>query len=140
LLAALPAQLAQSYRAAHAVIQFGVNGFQSMAWYVALFSADLFGKNAWETEQGRLILLLRDILGNPFCPRVIDPHWLTWNDGTVAKLAENIYAERTFDRLPILADALEEAGCTDADILGHCRSDGPHARGCWVIDLLLGKK
>ena len=56
------------------------------------------------------------------------------------KLAQGIYEERAFDRLPILADALEDAGCDNADILSHCRGPGPHARGCWVVDLLLGKK
>jgi hypothetical protein len=86
--------------------------------------------------QGRI---LRDIFGNPFRPVTINPAWLTWNDGTVQKIAQAIYDERAFDRLPILADALEEAGCTDADILGHCRSGGEHVRGCWVVDLLLGK-
>lgn len=65
--------------------------------------------------------------------------WLAWNDGTVRRLAQSIYDENAFDRLPILADALEDAGCTDADILNHCRQLGEHVRGCWVIDLLLGK-
>jgi hypothetical protein len=55
-------------------------------------------------------------------------------------MAQAIYDERAFDRLPILADALEDAGCTNADILGHCRGAGPHAKGCWVVDLLLGKE
>jgi hypothetical protein len=64
---------------------------------------------------------------------------LTWNDRCVGKLAQAIYDEQAFDRLPILADALEEAGCTDADILNHCRSGGEHVRGCWVVDLVLGK-
>jgi hypothetical protein len=58
---------------------------------------------------------------------------------TVTQLAESIYTDRAFDRLPILADALEEAGCDNADILAHCRQGGEHARGCWVLDLLLGK-
>ena len=82
--------------------------------------------------------LLREIIGNPFRPVVVDPSWLTWQDATVKKLAQGIYHERTFDRLPILADALEEAGCTDADILSHCRGPGPHVRGCFVVDLCLG--
>ena len=60
--------------------------------------------------------------------------------GTVRRLAQTIYAERAFDRLPILADALEDAGCDNADILAHCRGPGPHVRGCWVVDLLLGKE
>jgi hypothetical protein len=83
--------------------------------------------------------LLRDIFGNPFHPTSVHPGWLTWNDGTIPKLAQAIYDERAFDRLPILADALEEAGCADADILSHCRQPGAHVRGCWVVDLLLGK-
>ena len=84
--------------------------------------------------------LLDEIVGNPFRPSVIDPVWLSWNDGTVRKLAGCIYSDRAFERLPILADALEDAGCDSADILSHCRGPGPHVRGCWVIDLLLGKE
>ena len=57
-----------------------------------------------------------------------------------AKLAQGIYDDRAFDRLPVLADALEEAGCTNAEILAHCREPGPHVRGCWALDLLLGKE
>ena len=70
----------------------------------------------------------------------MDPAWLAWNGGTVRKLAEAIYDERAFDRLPVLADALEEAGCADEGVLRHCRGGGPHVRGCWVIDLILGKE
>lgn len=81
----------------------------------------------------------RDILGNPFRPAFVTSAWLAWNEGIVAKLAQAIYEERAFDRLPVLADALEESGCTDKDILGHCRGAGPHVRGCWPVDLLLGK-
>jgi hypothetical protein len=55
-------------------------------------------------------------------------------------LAQAIYEDRAFDRLPVLADALEDAGCTNSDLLGHLRGPGPHARGCWVLDLLLGKE
>jgi hypothetical protein len=84
--------------------------------------------------------LMRDILGNPFRLAMISPCWLTWNGGTIPKLAEGIYTDRAFDRLPILADALEDAGCDNADILAHCRGPGPHVRGCWVVDLLLGKE
>jgi hypothetical protein len=83
---------------------------------------------------------IRDIFGNPFRPRSsIHSSWITWNNRTIPQLAQAIYVDRAFDRLPILADALEEAGCTDADILGHCRSGGEHVRGCWVVDLVLGK-
>lgn len=82
--------------------------------------------------------LLRCIFGNPFRPIAINPAWLAWNGGMVQKVAQAIYEERAFDRMPILADALEEAGCTNQDILGHCRQPGEHVRGCWVVDLLLG--
>jgi hypothetical protein len=80
--------------------------------------------------------LIRCIFGNPFHPVALDPAWRT---EAVVGLATGIYADRAFDRLPVLADALEDAGCADADVLGHCRGPGPHARGCWVVDLLLGK-
>jgi hypothetical protein len=83
-----------------------------------------------------LAQILRDIFGNPFHPVTADPSWFT---PTVLTLAEGIYADRAFDRLPIQADALQDAGCEDADILTHCRGPGPHARGCWVVDLVLGK-
>jgi hypothetical protein len=87
------------------------------------------------------IALLRCIFGNPFRPTpLVDRAWLAWRDGTVSKLAHAIYEQRRFSDVPILADALEEAGCSNPDILGHCRQPGEHARGCWVVDLLLGKE
>jgi hypothetical protein len=82
---------------------------------------------------------LRDLFGNPFSSPSLDNAWLAWNGGTLPKLAQAIYDDRRFGDLPILADALEEAGCDNADVLSHCRSEGPHVRGCWVVDLLLGK-
>ncbi len=91
-------------------------------------------------EQGQpsreLVPLLQDIFGNPFHKPSLDPAWLAWDNGLVRKLAQAIYDERAFERLPILADALEDAGCADADLLNHCRQPGMHVRGCWVIDLL----
>jgi hypothetical protein len=63
-----------------------------------------------------------------------------WCSADVVGIAQSIYDERAFDRLPILADALEDAGCDNADILNHCRSGGEHVRGCWVVDLVLGKE
>jgi hypothetical protein len=87
-------------------------------------------------EKAAECCLLRDIYGNPFRRCSLDPAWLT---PTVRDLARGIYDERAFDRLAILADALEEADCTNDDILGHLRGPGPHVRGCWVVDLLLGK-
>jgi hypothetical protein len=83
--------------------------------------------------------IIHDIFGNPFRPVSVTPAWLAWSDGTILKLAQAIYDERHFQDLPILADALEEAGCTNADILAHCRGPGPHVRGCWVVDAILGK-
>lgn len=80
-------------------------------------------------EQKRLLL---DVLS----PSVFDPRWQTL---TVVALAEGIYADRAFDRLPILADALQEAGCADDDLLNHCRGPGPHVRGCWAVDGILRK-
>jgi hypothetical protein len=84
--------------------------------------------------------LLRCIFGNPFRPSPPLPAAvLAWNDSTVRRLAEGIYEERAFHRLPILADALVDAGCEDEELIGHCRSEGLHVRGCWAIDLILGK-
>ncbi len=97
--------------------------------------------NAEVSEQSQL---MRDIIGNPFRAVSINPTWLT---PTVLGLARATYDNRTLPsgtldntRLAILADALEDAGCDNADILNHCRWPGPHVRGCWVVDLLLGKE
>src|SRR5262249_12788383 len=81
--------------------------------------------------------LLRDIVGNPFRPVAVDSRW---QPSTVLALAGGIYEDRAFDRLPILADALQDAGCENPDILTHLRDDGPHVRGCWALDLILGKE
>jgi hypothetical protein len=84
--------------------------------------------------------LLRCIFGNAFRPVALDPSWLTWHDGLLVSMAQRIYESRDFKDMPVLADALEEAGCTNPDILGHCRQQGAvHVRGCWVIDCLLAK-
>lgn len=80
--------------------------------------------------------LLRDVFGNLFRPVRLGPQWRT---AAVTDLACRIYDDRAFDRFPLLADALMEAGCADEQVIGHCRSDGPHVRGCWVVDLVLGK-
>ena len=85
-------------------------------------------------DQARII---RDIFGNPFRPVACD---LQWRTSDVLGLARAIYEDRAFDRMPILADALMDAGCADEQILGHCRGDGLHVRGCWVVDLVLGKQ
>src|SRR5262249_16173338 len=93
------------------------------------------------TEMRKAIAdLLREIFGNPFRSLAVDPSWVAWQCGTVVKLAQGIYADRAFERLPVLLDALEEAGCAEAEILGHWRQGGLHLRGCWVVDLLLGEQ
>jgi hypothetical protein len=81
--------------------------------------------------------LLRDLFGNPFRPAALEPAWRT--PMTLA-IGQSIYDERRFQDLPVLADALEEAGCNNPDILAHCRGPGPHVRGCWLIDLLTGRE
>jgi hypothetical protein len=90
-----------------------------------------------EDERSHCMAVIRCIFGNPFRPVTTNPKFLT---PTVQSLAQAIYTERAFDRLPILADALEEAGCTNLDILNHCRQPGVHARGCWALDLVLGRE
>jgi hypothetical protein len=95
------------------------------------------GPEAAADLPAQLPRLLRCIFGNPFRPVTFDPAWRT---STVLQLAAGIYEERAPDRLPILADALQDAGCDSDDILDHCRGEGPHVRGCWVVDLVLGKE
>jgi hypothetical protein len=80
---------------------------------------------------------IRDIVGNPFRPVAFDPAWRTEH---TAGIASKMYEERDFAGMPILAHALEEAGCDNADILPHCREGGVHVRGCRVVDLVLGKE
>lgn len=95
---------------------------------------DIFNSQ-FEAEVDQQLRLIRCLFGNPFQPAVLDPGWRT---GDVVALARNAYNDRTWDRLPQLADALEAAGCENTDVLEHCRGPGPHARGCWVVDLVLG--
>jgi len=95
------------------------------------------GEKAWLAERQLQADLVRDIFGNPFRPVSMNRSWVT---DAVKALAQTIYTERSFERLPELAQALEEAGCTDAEVLSHCRTAGAHVRGCWVTDGLLGKQ
>jgi hypothetical protein len=92
-----------------------------------------------DQEAAELRLLTRfayDNFGNPFCSIRFNRDWRT---PTTIGIAFSIYEDRTFDRLPILADALMGTGCFNDDILNHCRQPGQHVRGCWVFDLVLGK-
>ena len=108
--------------------------------FVPIVDPRTWDETAWQrhvsAELGTQCDILRDIFGNPFRRAGVDLRWLT---PTVVSLAKGIYAERAFDRMPILADALEDARCEHTGILTHCRGDGPHVRGCWVVDLLLRK-
>ena len=127
-----------------------------VAWATAFVSAPWASRIALDTHaqlgrKGRTLpwqcALLREIFGNPFrpCP-ALAPAWLAWNEGVVGRLAQAAYDERDPERgtldgacLGVLADALEEAGCTEADLLGHLRGPGPHPRGCWGVDRILGR-
>jgi hypothetical protein len=94
------------------------------------------GTDQWQAcpEQATLA---RDIFGNPFRPVSFDP---TWRTSTALAIAKGMYESRDFGAIPILADALQEAGCANDDVLNHCRAaNGVHVRGCWVVDLVLGK-
>ena len=83
--------------------------------------------------------LVRELLGNPFRPPAIDPAWLLWNHGAVKHIAEQISTSGNFTDMPILADALEDAGCTDEELLRHCRVGSGHVSGCWALDAVLGR-
>jgi hypothetical protein len=94
--------------------------------------------DAWDSvPTRRQVQILHDLFANPFRPVGVDPAWLT---PAVVELAHTIYDERAFGRMPELAGALEGAGYHEADILAHCRQPGDHVRGCWAVDLILGKE
>jgi hypothetical protein len=125
--------------AAHPTIE--PDDIQGIAWGVA-YDTRLLARGS-DTQP----YVARDIFGNPFRTATIDPALLAWRDATIPKLAQAAYDERELPsghldtkRLAILADALEEAGCTNDDVLAHLRGPGPHVRGCWVVDLLLHKE
>jgi hypothetical protein len=106
-------------------------------WSAYMAATDTPPKAEGDTGQERQYqcALLRDIF--PFSHVAIDS---TWRTQTVLDQARSIYEDRGFDRLPILSDALEDAGCTDAAILNHLRGPGPHVRGCWALDAILGRE
>jgi hypothetical protein len=106
----------------------------SELWEVAYVSASS-NPRVMEWQIG----VLRDVFGNPFRPVSLEPSWLSWHGGLPVSMARRLYDGRDLKDMPILADALEEAGCDWAEILGHLRGPGPHFRGCWAIDAVLGK-
>ena len=96
-------------------------------------------QQALAAEQAHQADLVREVIGNPFRPESIDQAWLSANDRAVTRIAEGIVQGGTFEDMPVLADALEDAGCTRQAMLDHCRGPGPHGVGCWVLDSVLGK-
>jgi hypothetical protein len=124
-----------------------VGTLEAAAWALAICSTyitmTLPRHGVWRFTE-RLVGLhqpsvLRDIFGNPFRPVTLDPAWLSWHEGLPVSMAQRMYDSRDFSDMPVLADALEEAGCSDSDILSHCRQPGQHVRGCWLVDLLLNE-
>jgi hypothetical protein len=111
-----------------------------MVWQVIMATEEVHWEN-FETLRAKReeyeCELIRCIFGNPFHPITLDSAWLT---PKVKLLAKANYDDRAFERMPELADALEQGGCTNQDILNHCRGLGPHVKGCWALDLLLGKE
>jgi hypothetical protein len=121
---------------------FNKDYHQFMVYQVARSAAESLAKSIpWQEARQLEGHLLRDLLGPlPFRSVSRHPSWLTWHDGLLVSMARQMYESRDFSDMPILADALEEVGCTNQDILAHCRQPGEHVRGCWVVDLLLGKE
>ncbi len=115
-------------------IQLGEDAFAAAVTTARLVSGARDDNMIPRREQADLI---RCIFGDPFRPVAVDPNWLT---SDVLTLAKGIYDDKAFDRLPILADALQDAGCADEALLAHCRDGGSHVRGCWAVDLVLGKE
>jgi hypothetical protein len=111
----------------------------------AMYAADQYGRQDydhaydvhWRRAIGERGALIRDIFGSTTAQPGFHPSWRT---EAVFALARGMYESRDFGPMPVLADALEDAGCADPDVLAHCRGDGPHVRGCWVVDLVLGKE
>jgi hypothetical protein len=117
-------------------------------WRLAQVVAASAADSAGEWEAAAQADLLREVFGNPSRPApALAPSCLAWNDGTAVRLAQAAYENRLLPSghldltlLGILADSLLDAGCTDAELLGHLRRPGPHVRGCHVLDLMLGKE
>jgi hypothetical protein len=128
---------------ARRVVRFALNGaiLEVVDGVAAIIRASEAGeqqqKDAVQKQSREQVCLLREILGNPFRESTVAAAWLT---ADVLMLARGISEERAFERLPILADALQEAGCDDQDILEHCRNGGPHHPACWVMDLIFRRE
>lgn len=112
-------------------------GWPTFGAYYRLQARAVASEAHGRAEREPLAAALRCLFGNPFRPVRFSPAWRT---STAVALAGTIYDGRSFDILPILADALEDAGCEDPEVLAHCRGDGIHTRGCWVVDRVLGRE
>jgi hypothetical protein len=109
----------------------------SDGWRYFVYHGGAYGGDFEQTIRPRLVPTLHDIYGNPFRKVKFDTKWRT---DTAVSLARGMYESRDFGAMPILADALQDAGCDNEDVLNHCRdTNQPHVRGCWVVDLVLGK-
>jgi hypothetical protein len=117
------------------VLRAGIDSDGPYLWFVQADDHDCQWGNPWDQAVG--LPLLHCLIGNPFRPITFAPAWRT---DTAVTLAQQMYDSREFGAIPILADALQDAGCDNEDILSHCRGDGLHVRGCWVVDLVLGKE
>src|SRR5262249_51083747 len=104
----------------------------------ATFNYDAVWNRASSEASRRVADDLREVIGNPFRSFLPDPHWLRWRDGVVVRIARDIYEGQSFDETPVLADALEDAGCDDTEMWQPLRSGRGHVRGCWAVDRVLG--
>jgi hypothetical protein len=128
----------QCVSGAHEEEREGFDGEYDWGWHMYRYPDAVFSLSAGTEAalQPAPAIVHRELVPNPFVPLAWKPEWFT---STVREMAEYIYASREFSAMPILADALQEAGCEDAQVLTHCRANRPHARGCWVLDAILGK-
>jgi hypothetical protein len=123
---------------------YDVSYTETLAAQVPAYTAagtDGYGNDVWklhnQVEHAAQASELRDIIGNPFRTVAFE---VSWRTSDVMLLAQGAYDERAFDRLPILADALQDAGCISEELLNHLRDTSTtHVRGCWALDLILGK-
>jgi hypothetical protein len=146
----LPGGYAAAMAATAAVCQYGaadlpmyVGLSYGFGWHAANAESETrrgYDPAAHARAEAGQAALLRELFGPlPFRPVGVPASVRVWNGGTLVRLARAIYDGRRFGDMPVLADALEEAGCDNADLLAHCRQSGEHVRGCWVVDLLLAK-
>jgi hypothetical protein len=129
------AVLVDSWRIAHAVACAA--GPEDGSFGNAMHYAAQDGGSGRDTEDPGQSALIREMLGNPLRPVTLFTEWRT---NLVQSLAHQMYDNHDFSCMPILADALQDAGCDNEDVLNHCRQPGEHCRGCWVVDLLFDKK